>query len=201
MSVYRPVGYGPPPTVEEHLAGPLEDLEAGGFRLSWWLARDGGHPIFAVAYARGDRLYASGQCPLVDRGEWCRLDPATGLPCAIGTPPDGRWWHGLTVRTANALTMRLGLTSAEEVSRLTERDLIRTPTIGRVTIDEIKLFRKGFVSGLKARGASHDAVEYLVGHLHDDYTAAWAYELREAVALVPAVGASQDNMRRLAREG
>jgi len=51
--------------------------------------------------------------------------------------------------------------------------------------------RKGFVSGLKALGADAGAVEYLIGHstgLAGTYTAAWALKLREAVALVPAVG-------------
>ena len=95
VSVYRPVWYGPPPTVEEHLDGPLEQLDSG-HKLSWWLTRAaaGERPHLAIVHTTTkddgwpSGLYSSAGDPFVESGEWCRLDPATGLPCAIGTPPE-----------------------------------------------------------------------------------------------------------------
>ncbi len=52
-------------------------------------------------------------------------------------------------------------------------------------------FRKGFVSELKRSGADPDAVEFLVGHslgLRGVYLDPDALPLREAVALIPALG-------------
>lgn len=53
-------------------------------------------------------------------------------------------------------------------------------------------FRKGVVSGLKAAGADIDAIEVLVGHKlpgqRSVYTDPNALPMREAVALIPAIG-------------
>lgn len=64
-------------------------------------------------------------------------------------------------------------------------------------------FRKGFVSGLRRAGADPDAVEYLVGHslgLKGVYTDPDALALKEAVALIPAVG-SVTLLDRAVRDG
>jgi integrase len=69
-------------------------------------------------------------------------------------------------------------------------------------------FRKGFVSELVRAGATERAVRRLVGHsggvTFDVYTSAWAMEdeLRQAVALVPAMVASEEpNVFVLGSEG
>ena len=55
-------------------------------------------------------------------------------------------------------------------------------------------YRKGFVSGLIAAGASREAVEYHVGHsmgLRGVYTDPAALHLKAAVALVPTFGTAR----------
>lgn len=60
-------------------------------------------------------------------------------------------------------------------------------------------FRKGFQSGLLDLGAGYLAVEFLVGHALPgagaSYTTSWALKLREAVDLVPAIGAGAIQLR------
>jgi len=54
-------------------------------------------------------------------------------------------------------------------------------------------FRKGFVSELRRAGADPDAIEVLVGHslgLRGVYTDPAALPMREAVGLIPAIGAA-----------
>lgn len=69
-------------------------------------------------------------------------------------------------------------------------------TAARPVVYEARPFhalRKCFVSGLKRAGADDEAVEYLIGHslgLRGVYTDPDSLPMRDAVALVPAVGSS-----------
>jgi integrase len=62
-------------------------------------------------------------------------------------------------------------------------------------------FRKGIVSGLKLLGADGEAVEYIVGHARPSVRGAYLdpdfLPNREAVARIPAIGASNADVRRL----
>lgn len=67
-------------------------------------------------------------------------------------------------------------------------------------------YRYGFTSGLKALGADVEAVEHLVGHAVPGARSSyldprWALRLREAVELVPEVGAGANNVQAMRRDG
>ncbi len=129
-TIYRPAGYGPSPTQEEHTAAPRH---AGGDFCSWlvhnpkvstttapeiamtWV--EGGVVLTDVDKREQPEPSRTGEARVAFGGSWgvditylsveavaarhpdlrwCLLDPATGLPCAIGEPsvPGLEWRDG-----------------------------------------------------------------------------------------------------------
>lgn len=53
------------------------------------------------------------------------------------------WWSGLSRRTAIGLISHAGCHCREDVEKLTERELLRVPNLGKRSIAELRLWQEG----------------------------------------------------------
>ena len=100
--IYRPPGYGPAPTEEEHDAAIAPRMHA---KTRWLVTSpapdcDWDFPLrieivsvyrdqgVVMAVGEGARWTLAQATELFPLRMWCLLDPGTGLPCSIGTPPE-----------------------------------------------------------------------------------------------------------------